>query len=177
MTEKCCGNARLNTLPQKNPTDPIPIAVNLPPPMVNAWWQFTARLVLSAMIAGVYGYPAVDGWAGLGVALFLIYTGFGIAKNAVDDLIGKPPTTEEVENIRQIVLSIDGVLGAHDITVHSYGQDKFASVHVEIDAEEITAVAHDISEEVGIFCVATLETQFHKISIFDVVSSKRIFGK
>jgi len=118
----------------------------------DAWHHridaISSLLVLSAMIAGVYGYPAVDGWAGLGVALFLIYTGFGIAKNAVDDLIGKPPTTEEVENIRQIVLSIDGVLGAHDITVHSYGQDKFASVHVEIDAEETTAVAHDISEEV-----------------------------
>ena len=118
----------------------------------DAWHHridaISSLLVLAAMIAGVYGYPAVDGWAGLGVALFLIYTGFGIAKNAVDDLIGKPPTTEEVENIRQIVLSVDGVLGAHDITVHSYGQDKFASVHVEIDAEETTAVAHDISEEV-----------------------------
>lgn len=118
----------------------------------DAWHHRTdaisSILVVVAMIAGIYGYPAVDGWAGLGVALFLIYTGFEIARDAVDDLIGKPPTTEEVESIRQLVMNVDGVLGAHDITVHSYGHDKFVSVHVEIDANETTAVAHDISEEV-----------------------------
>jgi len=118
----------------------------------DAWHHridaISSILVVAAMIAGKYGYPIVDGWAGLGVALFLIFTGFEIAKDAVDDLIGKPPTSEEVEVIRQIVMSVDGVLGAHDIIVHSYGHDKFASVHVEIDADETTAVAHDISEEV-----------------------------
>ena len=118
----------------------------------DAWHHridaISSILVVAAMIAGKYGNPVVDGWAGLGVALFLIYTGFEIAKDAVDDLIGKPPTSEEVEVIRQIVMSVDGVLGAHDIIIHSYGHDKFASVHVEIDADETTAVAHDISEEV-----------------------------
>jgi len=118
----------------------------------DAWHHridaLSSLLVVGALIAGKYGYPSSDGWAGLGVALFLIYTGFIIAKDAVDDLIGKPPTSEEVEVIRQIVMSVDGVLGAHDIIVHSYGHDKFASVHVEIDADETTAVAHDISEEV-----------------------------
>jgi len=39
-------------------------------------------------------------------------------------------------------------LGVHDITVHSYGQDKFASVHVEIDADKTTAEAHDLAENV-----------------------------
>ena len=118
----------------------------------DAWHHridaISSILVVAAMIAGKYGNPVVDGWAGLGVAFFLIYTGFEIAKDAVDDLIGKPPTSGEVEVIRQIVMSVDGVLGAHDIIIHSYGHDKFASVHVEIDADETTAVAHDISEEV-----------------------------
>ena len=118
----------------------------------DAWHHridaISSILVVAAMIAGKYGYPVVDGWAGLGVALFLIFTGFEIAKDAVDDLIGKPPASEEVEVIRQIVMSVDGVLGAHDITIHSYGHDKFVSVHVEIDADKSTAEAHDISEEV-----------------------------
>ena len=118
----------------------------------DAWHHRTdaisSLLVVIAMIAGIYGYPAVDGWAGLGVSLFLIYIGFDIARDAVDDLIGKPPTAEEVESIRQVVMGIDGVLGVHDITVHSYGQEKFVSVHVEIDADKTTADAHDISENV-----------------------------
>ena len=118
----------------------------------DAWHHrsdaISSLLVVIALVAGKNGYSSVDGWAGLGVALFLIYTGYEIAKDAVDDLIGKPPTSEEVEIIRQLIMEVDGVLGAHDITVHSYGHDKFTSVHVEIDAEKSTAEAHDISEEV-----------------------------
>ena len=118
----------------------------------DAWHHRTdaisSLLVVVAMIAGIYGYPAVDGWAGLVVSLFLIYIGFDIARDAVDDLIGKPPATEEIETIRNIVMRVDGVLGVHDITVHSYGQDKFISLHIEIDADRSTAEAHDISEEV-----------------------------
>jgi len=118
----------------------------------DAWHHRTdalsSLLVVGAMVSGMFGYSSVDGWAGLGVASFLLYTGFEIAKDAVDDLIGKPPSTEEVENIRNIVMSVQGILGVHDITVHSYGHDKFVSLHVEVDANETTAVAHDITEEV-----------------------------
>ncbi len=118
----------------------------------DAWHHRTdaisSILVIAALIAGNYGYPTVDGLAGLGVSLFLIYTGFEIAKDAVGDLIGKPPTSEEVNFIRQLVIKVDGVLGAHDIIVHSYGHDKFVSVHVEIDMDKSTADAHDISEQV-----------------------------
>jgi len=118
----------------------------------DAWHHrsdaMSSLLVVGAMVAGKFGYVSVDGWAGLGVAGFLMYMGFEIAKDAVDNLIGKPPTTEEVETIRHIVMDVPGVLGAHDIIVHSYGQDKFVSVHVEVDAKETTATAHDISEEV-----------------------------
>ena len=118
----------------------------------DAWHHrsdaLSSLLVVGALVAGKTGYVSIDGWAGLGVAGFLMYMGFEIAKDAVDNLIGKPPTTEEVETIRHIVMDVPGVLGAHDIIVHSYGHDKFVSVHVEVDAKETTATAHDISEEV-----------------------------
>ncbi len=118
----------------------------------DAWHHRTdalsSLLVVVAMVAGRFGYAAVDGWAGLGVALFLIYTGWEIAREAINDLIGKPPAAEEVESIRQLVMGVDGVLGAHDIIVHTYGHDKFISVHVEIDSNESPDQAHDISEDV-----------------------------
>ena len=118
----------------------------------DAWHHrsdaLSSLLVVGALVAGKIGYVSIDGWAGLSVAGFLMYMGFEIAKDAVDDLIGKPPTAEEVETIRHIVMDVSGVLGAHDIIVHSYGQDKFVSVHIEVDAKETTATAHDISEKV-----------------------------
>ena len=118
----------------------------------DAWHHRTdaisSLLVTVAMISGKFGYSQVDGWAGLGVALFIIWSGFGIARSAVDDLIGKPPTVEEIEDIRQLARTVDGVLDVHDIAIHSYGKDKFASIHIEIDADEMPARAHDISENV-----------------------------
>ncbi|MFQ6677683.1 MAG: cation diffusion facilitator family transporter [Fidelibacterota bacterium] len=118
----------------------------------DAWHHrsdaISSFLVIIAMVAGRLGYPSVDGWAGLGVALFLIYTGYTIAREAIDDLIGRPPSDEEIEQIRHIVTSIDGVLGVHDIIMHSYGKDKFVSMHVEINAHETPEQAHDISERV-----------------------------
>ena len=52
---------------------------------------------------------------------------------------------EEVEKIRQIVTLLDGVLGAHDIIIHSYGKDQFVSMHIDINANETPERAHDIA--------------------------------
>lgn len=118
----------------------------------DAWHHrmdaISSLLVIIAMIAGKYGYYAADGWAGIGVALIVIWTGFSIAKEAVDDIIGTSPADEEIDDIKQVVSTIDGVLGVHDITVHSYGKDKFVSIHVEIDETITSAAAHDIAEDV-----------------------------
>ena len=118
----------------------------------DAWHHridaISSVLVIIALIAGKFGYPAADGWAGLGISLILIYTGLDIAKDSIDDLIGKPPKENELETIRQIVLNVPNALGVHDIVVHSYGINNFISVHVEIDASKTAAEAHDISEEV-----------------------------
>jgi len=120
----------------------------------DAWHHradaISSLLVIIAMIAGKYGYHTVDGWAGIGVALFVIWTGFTIAKEAVDDIIGAPPEEDEIDDIKQVVSAIEGVLGVHDITVHSYGKDKFVSIHVEIDDTISSAKAHDIAEEVEV---------------------------
>lgn len=118
----------------------------------DAWHHradaISSFLVATAMILGKYGYFQVDGWTGLIVALFIMWSGFGIAKEAVDDLIGKPPTIEEINDIRKISLNVEGVIGVHDIAIHSYGKDKFASIHVEIDEQEDQMDAHLISENV-----------------------------
>ena len=118
----------------------------------DAWHHqadaISSFLVAFAMILGKYGYSQVDGWIGLIVAMFIMWSGFVIAKAAVDDLIGKPPTIEEINDIRQLSQNVKGVMGVHDIAVHSYGKDKFASIHIEIDANENQMEAHNISENV-----------------------------
>ena len=118
----------------------------------DAWHHRTdaisSVLVLMALIAGNFGYSSIDGWAGLLVALILIYTVFEIGRDSVDDLIGKPPDIMELDAIRKIALSVPGALGVHDISVHSYGHDRFVNIHAEINATKSAAEAHDISEEI-----------------------------
>ncbi|MCK5331901.1 MAG: cation transporter [Candidatus Marinimicrobia bacterium] len=120
----------------------------------DAWHHRTdaisSVLVVIAMIAGRYGFYHLDGYAGVGVALIILWTAYEIARDAIDDLIGKPPADEELEAIRQAAIGIDGVLGTHDITVHSYGSDKFTSVHIEVDAQQPTLKTHDIAEAVEV---------------------------
>jgi cation diffusion facilitator family transporter len=118
----------------------------------DAWHHrvdaISSALVICALVAGKYGFTAIDGWVGLSVSLLLIYTGFDIARDSVDDLIGTPPNSDELDKIRKIALSVDKVLGVHDIIVHNYGHDMYVSLHVEIDAKKTAAEAHDISEGV-----------------------------
>ena len=118
----------------------------------DAWHHqadaISSFLVAFAMILGKYGYSQFDGWIGLIIAMFIIWSGYGIAKTAVDDLIGRPPTIEEINDIRQLSQNVEGVIGVHDIAVHSYGKDKFASIHIEIDSDENQMDAHDISANV-----------------------------
>ena len=129
----------------------------------DAWHHrsdaISSLLVIIAMIAGRYGYYAIDGWAGIGVALFVIWTGFTIAKEAIDDIIGTPPAEDEINDIKQVVSNIKGVLGVHDITVHSYGKDTFVSIHVEIDDNISSAKAHDIAEDVEEILFSRLEIE------------------
>lgn len=129
----------------------------------DAWHHrsdaLSSLLVIIAMVAGKYGYYSIDGWAGIGVALFVMWTGFTIAKEAINDIIGTPPAEDEINDIKQVVSNIQGVLGVHDITVHSYGKDKFVSIHVEIDDNISSAKAHDIAEDVEMTLFSRLEIE------------------
>ena len=118
----------------------------------DAWHHrmdaISSTLVIIALIAGKSGFASIDGWVGLGVSLLLIYTGFDIARDSVDELIGIPPDSSEQDKIRKMALSVDGALGVHDIVMHYYGHDKFISMHIEVDAKKTAAETHDISKQV-----------------------------
>lgn len=108
----------------------------------------SSGLVMIALIVSQFGLPALDGFGGLGVAAILIYTGYRIARNAVDTLLGKPPTPELVQRIRGLAKQIDYVLDAHDVAVHSYGHHRYINLHIEVNEKEPAIVIHDVAEEV-----------------------------
>ncbi len=91
----------------------------------------------------------IDGYVGVLVALFILYSGFNIAKEEVSLLLGKQVDEKMEEDICQIVLSFDKVLGIHDLLVHDYGPGQcYASAHVEFNAQEELLTCHNIVDNI-----------------------------
>ena len=92
-------------------------------------------VVLAASLAERYTDLILDGWGGLLVALFILWSGLQAARTTMDPLLGTPPSAEFVEEIRSLVLSHPPILGVHDIIVHDYGPGRrMISLHAEVPA-------------------------------------------
>lgn len=102
-------------------------------------------LVLVSALIGKYFDLAVDGYAGLIVAGFIVFTGVKASKETVDLLLGTPPKKEFVEELTAFALTYPPVIGVHDMMVHDYGVGrKFISFHAEVpDTCNISSV-HDV---------------------------------
>ncbi|MDO9548932.1 MAG: cation diffusion facilitator family transporter [Candidatus Marinimicrobia bacterium] len=107
--------------------------------------SISSILVLIAILGARLGYPFLDGTGGIAVGIMLIWAGISIAKDAADLLLGKAPTPEFIASIRDICMQIEDILNTHDMVVHSYGNQKFISVHVEVDQKSSSAKAHEIA--------------------------------
>lgn len=105
--------------------------------------------VLSALIVSHFCSVELDGIMGAAVAVFILYSGIGLVKDALDPLLGKAPSSELVEEIRLKILSYGGILGTHDLMIHDYGPGRqFASVHVEVPAEMSLVECHELIDNI-----------------------------
>lgn len=102
----------------------------------------TAVVLLSALLGRYMSWP-VDGWGGLLVAAFILWSGFRAAKATMDPLLGTPPSPEFVAQIRELALAHPAITGVHDLIVHDYGPGRrMVSFHAEVSAGEDVMVLH-----------------------------------
>lgn len=105
--------------------------------------------VLAGALISKFGGIDLDGWLGLAVACFILKSGIGLVIETSDPLLGTPPSEELVSNIGKRIMSYSGVLGYHDLIVHDYGSDRiFASVHLEVPAEQDILISHDLADNI-----------------------------
>ncbi len=105
--------------------------------------------VLAAALISHFCNVELDGYMGAAVALFILYSGVNLVREAMSPLLGKAPDEETVEAIREKIMSYDGVLGTHDLMLHDYGPGRvFASVHVEMAAERDVLESHDVIDNI-----------------------------
>lgn len=104
---------------------------------------FATSTVIITTVIGQYISIPVDGVVGLLVSLLILYTGYEVAKDTVNVLLGMSPSEETVENIRDYLLKSEYIHGAHDLKVHDYGPGRtIASVHVEMSDQINIVRAH-----------------------------------
>lgn len=101
--------------------------------------------------SGVYYFYNVniDGYVGVIIALLVAKSGYDLAKDTLSPIIGEAPDPEFIKDIYELIMKKEQVLGAHDLIVHTYGEEKkFASVHVEFDAKIEFMACHEIADEI-----------------------------
>lgn len=108
----------------------------------------TTAVIVSSIIISETGVN-VDAYFGLAVSLFIMVSAIKLMKDTVNPLLGTMPDKQLVADIKSKLLSYDGVLGIHDLMVHSYGEGCFfATVHVEVDAKMDIMVSHDLMDNI-----------------------------
>lgn len=114
--------------------------------------------VLLATLVGHFTDLMIDGWCGLLVTAFILWSGISAAKETLDPLLGTPPTAELVEQIRALVLAHKTIIGIHDLIVHDYGPGRMMiSLHAEVSSsgdvlelhDEIDNVENELREKLG----------------------------
>jgi cation diffusion facilitator family transporter len=125
----------------------------------------TSVVLLSIFLSLWISFP-IDGYIGILVALFIMYSGFNLTKDTLNPLLGEAPQEDFLNEIITRTLSYEGVMGVHDIIVHNYGPTRcVVSLHAEVPANTDFMTAHDvidraeqeISAEMGIHLVMHMD--------------------
>ncbi len=108
----------------------------------------TVAVLASVLITKMTNWE-LDGYMGLAVSAFIIWSGICLIKETADPLLGTAPDYEFVKKLENKIMEYDGIIGIHDMMVHSYGPNEtFASVHAEVPSNADVLVSHDIIDNI-----------------------------
>lgn len=112
----------------------------------------TGAVLIAALVERLTGWK-IDGFMGLAVAAFILYSGWGLAKDTISPLLGEAASPQLKALILDQVSREEKVLGYHDLMVHDYGPgQRFASLHVEMDEKEDVLACHELIDHLERQC-------------------------
>jgi len=126
----------------------------------------TSSCVALSLLLSKYTTLPLDGYIGVLVSLFILYSGYSLVKETLNPLLGEAPDPELVEELITKILSYDHVSAVHDLVVHNYGPGRvMASIHAEVPRdisitkihEIIDTAEKEISKSLNIFLVIHID--------------------
>ena len=116
----------------------------------------TGAVLVAALTETVTGWR-IDGFMGLAVAVFVLYSGWTLAKDTISPLLGESASPELQKQIAALVNQEPAVLGYHDLMVHDYGPgQRFGSLHVEMDQRQDPLWCHELIDNLERQCLREL---------------------
>lgn len=104
----------------------------------------TLSTIAAIILSGVFHIKRIDGIIGVCVSVFIFISGIQIIKSVLSPLIGEPPSKDLTNELENIILESDLVLGVHDLIVHTYGEGNIiASAHAEVPSDKDLVTVHD----------------------------------
>ncbi len=108
----------------------------------------TAAVLVSVLVSKFTGVN-IDGICGVIVSVFILYSGYSVAKETISPLLGQPPEKEFVEKIYDIVMAHEDIRGIHDLVVHDYGPGRvMISLHTEVPGDDDIFKIHDLIDRI-----------------------------
>ena len=116
----------------------------------------TGAVLLSALLQRLTGWK-IDGFMGLAVAAFILYSGAMLAKDTISPLLGESASPALQKDIVALLKQEPAVLGYHDLMVHDYGPgQRFGSLHVEMDQKQDALWCHELIDNLERQCLEQL---------------------
>ena len=113
-------------------------------------------IIIATVVGGLLlkdKYFYLDSLMGIVVSVIICINGFKIVLETIQDLLGRPATKEQLQELEEIIMSSDEILGIHDLIIHDYGPGrKFASVHAEVKSNSDFIKVHEIIDEIEQIC-------------------------
>ena len=109
----------------------------------------TGAVLIATILCRLTGWNILDGLMGVGVAVFILISGWGLVMDTLSPLLGERPSDDLVDHIEQTVMSYPGVLGVHDLMIHDYGPgSRLVSFHLEMDSKDDVMHSHDVIDRI-----------------------------
>lgn len=105
--------------------------------------------VLICAIIGIYADFSIDGYLGIAVSVFVLFSAIKLISETISPLLGTAPSKDLVKKIENELKSFPNVLDIHDLIIHTYGPTKtFATVHIEVDSKMDVMLSHELADNI-----------------------------
>ncbi len=109
----------------------------------------TTSVVIMGLVLSQYTTLPLDGFIGVLIALYIIFSGLRLSLETIIPILGEKPEKELADKIKKKILSYENIYGVHDLQIHNYGPAKtMATIDVEVPYDMNLVELHNLIDKI-----------------------------